>query len=140
MTPEAGFLSEMDISSLSVGNHTVRIEQISRFGDLIIAFEHTIQITHKKYLGEMCIDSPAFNKQYNLGESITINGWAVSQDEYATVEIYINGNFKAKAQRYTRPDVVYYNNKYDGKTLNAGFGKLINSSEIGAGNHKVTVY
>lgn len=140
MTPKAGFNGTVDISNLGAGNHTLKVEEISRYGDVITFQEVLINIANKKYYGEMCVDTPTHNQAYNLGENITINGWAVSQDELATVEIYIDGNWKARADRYNRGDVVFYMNKYDGKTINAGFGKMINSSGMSAGTHYVTVY
>ncbi len=139
-TPKAGFSAQIDSSNLTKGTHKLRVEEISRYGELISSYDIQIQIINHQYLGQMWLDAPTVNRQYNLGDNIAIDGWAVAQDEYASIEIYIDGNFKAKADRFNRSDVTYYRDRYGGKTINAGFGKLINSSGMTAGVHKIRVY
>lgn len=133
-TPYAGFTYELNINNFSAGSHIIRLEEVSRYGDLISAQETVFNIQNKKYLGEMCIDYPTFNSNYEQGSGINIAGWAVSQDELASVHIYLDGNYLSEASRYYREDVVYFMNKYDGKTLNAGYGKRISTSGLACRN------
>lgn len=139
-TPKAGFYTAIDITQLGIGGHVLRIEEISRYGDLIYASEVNFMKKNKQYLGEMCLDFPRNGTVQKIGTNLIVDGWAVAQDEIASVEIYIDGIFKATAQRYVRPDVVYFMNKYDGKTVNAGFGKLVSTEGLSLGMHTVTVY
>ena len=139
-TPNAGFFAYLNMSGLGVGNHTIRIEEISRYGDLISALDFTIRIINQQYLGEMCIDSPTYNQAITKGNNITVAGWAVAQDEAAFVELYIDGKSVGTASRYYRQDIVPFMNKYGGKTVNAGFGRLVSSSNLTVGVHKLTAY
>ena len=139
-TPNAGFYKQIDITHLAIGMHVLRIEEISRFGDLIAVLEINIKSVNRQYLGEMCLDTPRNGTSTKVGSNLIVDGWAVSQDEDASVEIYVDGNWKARASRYDRPDVVYFMNKYDGKTVNAGFGKLISTAGMSIGTHTVTIY
>ncbi len=139
-TPNAGFYKQIDITHLAIGMHVLRIEEISRFGDLIAVSERNIKTRNKQYLGEMCLDTPRNGTSIKVGSNLIVDGWAVAQDETASIEIYVDGNWRASAERYYRPDVVYFMNKYDGKTVNAGFGKLISTTGMSIGTHTVTVY
>ena len=49
-TPKAGFYSNVDISNLSEGNHTIKVCQISRYGLVICENERNIIISNKKYI------------------------------------------------------------------------------------------
>ena len=139
-TPNAGFSYQLNVNNFSIGSHIIRLEEVSRYGDLITAQEKVFNIKTKKYLGEMCLDYPTYNSTYEQASNINVAGWAVSQDELAKVNIYIDGNFISEASRYYREDVIYFVNKYDGKTVNAGFGKRISTSGLSVGSHKITVY
>lgn len=49
LTPQAGFQSVVDISYLDKGNHTIKIQELSRYGDLICETYKVIKIENKKY-------------------------------------------------------------------------------------------
>ena len=139
-TPRAGFNTTVNIADLNVGIHVLRIEQVSRYGEIINVFEVGLNVANPRYLGEMCVDTPTFYQTYNHGDNMAVGGWAVAQDEEASVEIYVDHIFKAKAERYFRADVTHFINKYGAKTIRAGFGKLINTADMSAGTHTLTVY
>ena len=140
ITPRAGFLTVLDIGNCVKGVHKIRVEEISRYGEVISGFEVGIHVTNQTYAGEMCIDTPTFQQTYQQGANMAVDGWAVAQDESARIEIYVDHVFKAVAERYYRADIVSYSNKYGGKTVNAGFGKLISTAGMSAGLHTLTVY
>ena len=140
ITPNAGFVSNVDISNLGAGRHCVKVEQVSRYGDVIAIYETIINIENKIYSGEMCIDIPQYSQIYTIGEKISIGGWAVAEDEMAVIEIYIDNKFKDTASRYQRNDVIEFVNKYGNKTINPGFGRMIDSSNLSIGTHKLTIY
>ena len=139
MTPKAGFQATVDISNLVKGNYTIKVQELSRYGEVICESSTKINIENKKYIGEICIDYPTYNKSYNSSENISITGWAVANDENAVVEIYVDGVLKVTANRHYREDVVYYMNKYENKTANAGFKTEINSAGLSNGTHTLTV-
>ncbi len=139
-TPKAGFIEEVDISSWSVGNHVIRVEERSRFDDLINAFEVVVNVKNRQYQGDLYVDFPTFHQVYQQGENMHVSGWAVAQDEQANIEIYVDNILKAKADRFERPDMDGYKNFYGGKTRMVGFMKNINTSGMQDGAHTLTVY
>ena len=50
VTPNAGFSSNLDISNLSAGKHTIKVRQMSRYGLVICENERNINISNKKYI------------------------------------------------------------------------------------------
>ena len=138
-TPKAGYQATLDIGNLSNGKHIIKIQEISRYGDLICEASTNINLQNKKYLGEICIDNPNQNKTYKNGDIINVTGWAVSNDENSVVGIYVDGQFKANASRHYRGDVVNFMKKYENKTQNAGFVSDIIVSGLSDGTHTLTV-
>lgn len=139
ITPKAGFQSTIDISNLSSGKHTIKVQEISRYGELICDISTNINIQNKKYIGEICVDNPTLNKSYKNGDTINVTGWAVSNDENSVVEIYVDGAFKVNASRHYRGDVINFMKKYENKTQNAGFISDIIVSGLSDGTHTLTV-
>ena len=48
-TPNAGFKAISDISNLGKGKHTIKVQMISRYGELICESSTNINIENKKY-------------------------------------------------------------------------------------------
>lgn len=138
-TPNAGFKGNVDVSSLDKGRHEIKVLQISRYGDIICEMSRYINIENKKYIGEMCIDYPTYNQAYQYGNVMRITGWAVSNDENAVIQIYIDGALKINAGRHYRGDVIGFMNKYENKTQNAGFVSEISTEGLSQGTHTLTV-
>ena len=138
-TPNAGFSGKVDVSNLNKGRHVIKVQEISRYGEVICETSRNISIENKRYVGEMWVDTPNTNKTYNVGNVMRITGWAVSGDESAVIQIYIDGNLKINASRYYRGDVIEYMKKYGNKTQNAGFVSEIGTNGLSSGNHTLTV-
>lgn len=138
-TPNAGFAGIVDVSNLNKGKHTIKVQEVSRYSDVICEISSNINIENKKYVGEMWVDTPTINKSFNYGSVMSITGWAVSDDENAVMQIYIDGNLKINASRYYRGDVIEYMKKYGNKTQNAGFISEISTNGLSAGTHTLTV-
>ena len=49
LTPNAGFQASVDISNLNKGVHTIKVQEFSRYGDLIFETAKIINIENKKY-------------------------------------------------------------------------------------------
>ena len=144
-TPKAGFESVIDVSTLSVGNHTIKIEQTSNLGSVICSDTRTIQIKQAEYKGKMYVESPATTSKYNLPEdgTIQIKGWAVSDDIGAYMLVYINGKqAKFTTTRTSRSDVdKAVSPSYGGTktTPKAGFILNVDISTLATGSYNVTV-
>ena len=49
VTPQAGFQANVNISNLDKGMHKINVQEISRYGELIVETEKNIIIENKKY-------------------------------------------------------------------------------------------
>ena len=90
-TPNAGFVGIVDVSNLNKGKHIIKVQELSRYGDVICEISSDINIENKKYSGEMWVDTPAINKSFNYGSVMSISGWAVSDDENSVMQVGIIG-------------------------------------------------
>ena len=138
-TPNAGIVGIVDVSNLNKGKHTIKVQELSRYGDVICEIAGNINVENKKYVGEMWIDTPSINERFNYGSVMSITGWAVSDDENAVMQVYIDGNLKINASRYYRGDVMEYMKKYGNKIQNAGFISEISTNGLANGAHTLTV-
>ena len=50
VTPKAGFSANLNISTISAGQHTIKVRQVSRYGVVICESERNITISNKKYI------------------------------------------------------------------------------------------
>ena len=94
--------------------------------------------------GIMCLDTIQNNPTYYVptDKEIEVSGWAISNDEKATVRVYINGMYWiAEMNRTLRPDVDAISGEYGGteKTKNAGFSNKIDISSFPVGNYSIRV-
>ena len=101
LTPNAGFCYTMDSNGIANGNHKITVQQLSRYGEIISIREVQLQIQNRKYQGRMYIDSPNTQDIFIKpdDDKIEISGWAVSNDEQATIEISVDGNKLGNANR-----------------------------------------
>ena len=144
-TPKAGFQVGINISNYSTGKHSIKIKELSRNNDLLGEAETTFFITNKKYNGNMYIDSPSDNKVYIRpdNKNITLNGWAVSDDDNSTLQVLIDGNnVNSTIKKFQREDVdKLISPKYGGKTLTpqAGFQAIVDISYLDKGSHTIKI-
>ena len=143
-TKNAGFSNKIDISSFPVGNYTLRVEQVSVDGEILSYVERPFTIKKDAIRGTMCLDTVQNNPTYYIptNKEIDVSGWAVSNDEKATIRVYINGMYWiAEMDRISRPDVDAISGEYGGteKTKNAGFSNKIDISSFPVGNYTLRV-
>lgn len=140
-TPRAGFSMEIDIANLSDGKHTVRVSQVSRFGQILGTVQITLNITTPLYAANMNLESPIHNKRYR-SSSLEVSGWVMSEATDDYIHIYINGTYQGTATRIARPDVIgVFNGTYGGATYNPtpGFKAYIDTSKFGEGVYNLKV-
>lgn len=143
-TPKAGFETNLDISTLTAGMHKIKIEQVSRYGELICQDEKTIQITHVQFKGKMNLETfPVLT--YSLPDSPIMNlfGWAVSDDAGAYMIVQIDGKqYACSTTRTKRTDVdsaVSPNYGGTASTPKAGFSINVDIRNLHEGVHTVVV-
>ena len=49
VTPKAGFNATINTATLSTGTHTIKVRELSRYGDMICELSRNIIIENKKY-------------------------------------------------------------------------------------------
>ena len=141
-TRTAGFSTNIDISNFPEDLHTIKVEQISRYGKVISSQSVIIKVSKKTYIGEMFIDSPTMNSQYKLPDTknIRLSGWAVSNDENSVLKLYVNnvcwGNI---ARNVDRQDVLNAKSQYAQTTRIAGFSTNMDISQFPEGLHSIRV-
>lgn len=132
-----GYIAELDISKLKIGNHTLKIEALTKTGKTLKS--KNINFT-KNYNTMFCIDTPSNNKE--IENNVYIQGWIMSEDKDATIEIYCNGNkIGGNVTRFERPDVLSSVSGYGGKATNLkpGYNITINTEDIKDGKNELEI-
>ena len=144
-TPKPGFYQNISIDNYSIGVHVIRVEELSRQEVIIAASEVTITINAKKYSGLVCIDYPCDQNEFIKQDisQIELRGWAVSNDERATLKILLDGQeIGGEIARVERGDIdSIISPNYGGKSVtpNAGFSKIISTDQFSNGIHRIRV-
>ena len=145
MTSKAGFQATVDISYLGKGKHTIKIQELSRYGELICETSTIINIENKKYSGKMYIENPTSNRTYTRPDNtkVTVEGWAVSSDSNAGLQVFIDGNkVNSTITRISRGDVdKAVSGSYGGTVMTpkAGFQVILDINNLVKGNHTIKV-
>ena len=141
-TNKVGFSTSVDISQFPDGQQEIRVDIVSRFGKIISSYNRNIRIDTPNYPGIMNIEEPIRNKIYSTG-TLTVRGWALSEDKNDSIKIYLDGKSIGVATRTARNDVfnVYNNNEYGGieTTPLPGFVLSINTESLTQGMHTIRV-
>ena len=145
-TPQAGFKTTVNIASLSIGNHTIKVEEISRYGSVVTSASSTFKVAQQSFKGKMYVESPNKNGvTYTLPENnnMQIKGWAVSNDPAAYMIVCVDGKqVQSTLQRTARGDVdKAVSGSYGGTsaTPKAGFTLTLDISGLSQGNHTISV-
>ena len=145
LNPKAGFQTTIDISNYSVGQHILKIREISQNDELLSESEVIIKIENKQYIGRIFIDNPKVNQVYTRPDNsnLVLQGWAVANDTNAKLQIFIDGNIvNSNIQRFVREDINnLISNQYGGvkETPKAGYQSLINISNYSSGQHTLKI-
>ena len=134
--PKPGYEGIIDISNLKDGKHNLEIKVLNKSKQTISSKK--INFNVKKYDTLLQYDTPTENA--NIKKSFTVQGWVLSEDSEATVEVQFNGK-TYKPERQTRTDVFKVVSGFGGTTTNKKPGYKINidTSNMKDGKHDVKV-
>ncbi len=131
-----GYKINIDTSNMKDGKHDVKVIVKSRTGETLAQQSRKVEI--RKYATLLQYDTPT--KNANIKKSFTVQGWVLSEDSEATVEIQFNGK-TYKPERQVRNDVFKVVSGFGGKTTNKtpGYRITINTEKVKDGTHAVKV-
>lgn len=134
-----GFDSEIDVTKLSEGNHTVTVKIISSFGDVIREDSRVINVS-RNFDSRLNFELPTNNSK--VKEKVIIDGWVISEDDKANLQVLVDGkSIEHKIDRYKREDVLAVIPGYGGKETNPtpGFHSELNITDLKDGYHTITI-
>ena len=141
-TNKVGFSHVVDISAFPEGVQKIRVDIVSRFGEILETSTVNIKITHNEYKGTLWIDAPQNNSTYKLPdtEKVTLTGWGISNDENAKVKLYVNDSYWTDIERtIVRNDVISAKPEYNSSTNKVGFSHVVDISAFPEGVQKIRV-
>ena len=128
--PTPGFSYTIDVADLKDGEHTIRVDIVSRTGDIIASNKRIINVN--RYNAEAYIDMPLVMGQSKA--KLHIVGWVMTTDEQATLNFYINNQKQDVLDliRTERQDVLNAIKGFGGKEKNPtpGFEAEIDISKF----------
>lgn len=136
--PNPGFEAQIDATKLSEGKHTITVKIETSTGEVIQQNSRTI-IVSRNFATRMNLELP--KEQSLLKKEIKVDGWVVSEDEKATLEVLVDGTkIKETVNRYARNDLENIVSSYGGKESNPteGFISTIDATTLKDGNHTIT--
>ena len=135
--PEPGYNGNIDISNLADGRHTLTIEVLDNASNSEIA-KKEIPFNVKKYDTLLQYDTPTENQ--NVKTNLEIQGWVLSEDPEATVEIQFNGQTYTP-ERQARTDIFSVVGGFGGQATNPtpGYKFTIDATNISDGTHTLSI-
>ena len=131
---KSGFEGIIDISDISGGNHTLRIDVVGKDNTVQ---SQCISFNKEKKESRMWIETPTNYK--NVEGKLKVSGWGLNDSGVKEVKAYINGNYiKNLENNITRFDV---NNVYPGYTEGekSGFEGSLDISNFATGFYDLRV-
>ena len=134
--PKPGYDGAIDISNLKDGQHKLTIKVSNGNGQEIASKD--VKFNVKKYNTLLQYDTPIANS--NIKSNYTVQGWVLSEDSGATVEVQFNGKTYTP-ERQVRNDVFKVVSGFGGTNTNKTPGYKINidTSEMKDGTYDVKV-
>ncbi|GFZ32149.1 hypothetical protein CSC2_26750 [Clostridium zeae] len=123
----------LNINTLSLGNHNVRIESIGNDG---VAISQSRNFSVSKLPAIVQIDNIPNNSTFN--DDFTVSGWALNSSGAKSVSILVDGSFKGYALTgISRPDIKGNYPNYPSADA-SGFDYTVGIWELSNGAHTVT--
>ncbi|WP_270640751.1 glycoside hydrolase family 25 protein, partial [Longibaculum muris] len=136
--PMPGFESTVDISGYKSGTHQLRVDLISKSGEILNSKVTSFRV--RKATSKMWLETPNIDSIYRV--NVNIEGWALSEDSRDRVQIEINGKVISNdVGRLKRDDVLAKINGYGEKSKNPtpGFSYILDVSDYDVGDYMLTV-
>lgn len=131
-----GFYSTLDLTSLKDGKHTIEFVATSSNGNIVATESKIVDI--KKYNSEVNLEYPIVNYKYK--NILYLQGYALSTNGNAKLEIFVDDYIIEDVKRYYRADVLEKNNYYDNlNSRDLGFYKTLDISTLSEGKHKIKI-
>ena len=137
--PKPGFSSSLDLSTYKDGTYTLEVRVIDSITGEILTRDHRTIIL-KKYDGRINIEKP--NSVEELGTTVVVGGWYLSEYKDAKLEIYLDDTLlENEIARSARPDVIKAIPGYGGSSTNPkpGFRMDVDVSDIQDGIHTLKI-
>ena len=134
-----GFNASIDLSSYKDGNYKLEVRVVDANTNEILTREYR-NIILKKYEGIINVETPLGTEE--LGTTLIVGGWFLSEYKDSEIEVYIDNQFlESEITRIKRPDVLKVIPGYGGETTNPkpGYNTRIDISDIEDGIHNLTV-
>ena len=147
-TIKHGFISLLNIEKLSIGTHILRLEIVSKNGDVIDFEESRFQINRRVFNGHINLETPVngYINQRVESTELEIKGWYLNTDKNQRIEIYYDDVLIADNNNLTfekRDDVTVENTKLSEELVNSiekpGFRFILNTAPLVKGRHVITV-
>lgn len=147
-TEKQGFTSTIDIEKLSIGTHTIRIEMISKTGDIIDYKETRFQINRRVFEGYVNIDTPisGYISQRVESNEVEVTGWMLNTDPNYSFEIWYDDvlvAIKNTPEWSIREDVTVSTTGLSEELVNSvekpGFSYVLTTDHLTNGKHTFTV-
>ena len=137
--PTPGFEGTIQLSNISEGTHTFKIEVISPEG-IAIATE-TVAINVENYKTKTYIETPTEGQEIQPYTDLKVDGWLMTDCKNSQIQILIDGVKQDNIQikRLTRNDVISAIQGYGGIENNPtpGFSITVDLSQIAGGKHEI---
>ena len=131
-----GFKGNIDMSLITDGNHTIRVDLLNKNGKVITSSKNNFNL--KKYKTTSYIDYPIINTNYS--DNITVSGWVMSTATYDNIKAYIDGQeVNYLYEKEEREDVLNAVQGYGDKNTLPGFKGDIDISAYSSGSHKLKI-
>ncbi|WP_366777409.1 N-acetylmuramoyl-L-alanine amidase [uncultured Clostridium sp.] len=131
----SGFSMKVDISGLSVGTKTLKVEQIGKDGTKNVI---TTKFNVAKLSSIQNIDTPS-NGSTVTSNLLTVSGWSLSRDTIKNINFYIDGKLKdSTTTGISRKDVANVYPQYPNAST-SGFSKTLNLSDVSNGSRVLKV-
>lgn len=134
-----GFDTQIDVTKLTEGKHTITVKLISSFGEVIKENSISFAVS-RNFDSRLNFELPLNNA--SVKQKVIIDGWVLCDDDKADLQILIDGKkIEEKIERYQREDVLKAIPGYGGKETNPapGFHSVIDTTNFIDGNHTITL-
>lgn len=147
-TAKHGFIALLNIEKLSIGTHVLRVEIVSKNGDVIDFEESRFQINRRVFKGHINLEKPVngYINQRVESTEIDIKGWVLNTDKDYRLEIYYDDILIADNNNVTwkiREDVTTDKTGLSEDLVNSiekpGFEFILNTAPLVKGRHVITV-
>ena len=137
--PTPGFEGTIQLSNISEGTHTFKIEVISPEG-IAIATE-AVAINVESYKTRTYIETPTEGQEIQPYTDLKVDGWLMTDCKNSQIQILIDGvkQDNIQTKRLTRNDVISAIQGYGGIENNPtpGFSITVDLSQIAGGKHEI---